>query len=161
MKPIIEPGQVQLPDGTEETLKEMFAGHARVVVKAEFGGGLGGGQVFLVRPIRADGDPTLSKVVKIASETLIKKEAGAYKEHIRDRWPRTAQLWAEPILPNGSERGGICYPMVGDGLTEPKISGGCNLDLSWQKVKGDEMKNPFKWLHYQREVYFGLSFLLT
>ncbi len=120
MPPAIEnPKNFNLPPGATDIFKEMFADYGRVVIKEEFAGGLSGGRVFLVRPIRveaAEERPDLPVAVKLASVSLIQKEWQAYQSYIHNRLPGIAQIRGKPILPSGSDWGGLCYPLLGGGI---------------------------------------------
>jgi hypothetical protein len=118
-QPAVEnPGNLPLPVEARAVLKAMFDDHQRVIIEKEFGGGFGGGKVFLVRPIRSNDLPELPAVVKMASVSLIQKEWQAYQDCIRDRWPNSVGVRGVPILPPGSAWGGLRYPLVGSGTFE-------------------------------------------
>jgi hypothetical protein len=111
MAPQIEnPKNLDLPLGATDILQKMFADYGRVVIKEELGGGLSGGRVFLVRPIRVAAEedrPDLPVVVKLASVSLIQKEWQAYHNHIRHRLLGIAEVRGEPILPPDSAWGSV------------------------------------------------------
>jgi len=104
-----------LPTFIEEVLKVMFAGYQKFVVKSKFTTGSGGSHVFLGRPIRQDGTPELPSVVKIDHHERIKLEWQAYKSCIQNRLPGVAEISGEPVYPQGSQWGGLRYPLVGSG----------------------------------------------
>lgn len=122
MPGIIEnPKGLDLPTDATGILQEMFADYGRVVIKQEFGGGLSGSRVFLVRPIRGENEedrPELPVVVKLAPVGLIEKEWRAYQRHIRHRLMGIAEIRGKPVLLPGSGWGGLCYPLLGGGTFE-------------------------------------------
>ncbi len=122
MSGIVEnPRGLELPSGAADILQEMFADYGRVVIKQEFGGGLSGSRVFLVRPIRIEAEedrPELPVVVKLAPVGLIQKEWRAYQRHIRHRLMGIAEVRGKPVVLPGSGWGGLCYPLLGGGTFE-------------------------------------------
>lgn len=106
-----------LPAFTAKVLEAMFADYQRLVVKSKFTTGRSGSHVFLVRPIRQDDVPELPSVVKIDHHERIKQEWQAYKQCIQNRLPGVAEISGEPVYIHhqGSEFGGVRYPLVGSG----------------------------------------------
>lgn len=113
--PTVEnPKGLNLPPNAEAILRQMFQGYLRVVLRDEFSAGLSGSRVFLVRPIRQE-TPELPVVVKMAPVPLIEQEWRAYQRCIHDKMPGVAEIKGEPVLPPGSDWGGLRYPLVGGG----------------------------------------------
>lgn len=115
------PKRLDLPDHLAAILQEMFPGYGRLVIKQEFGSGLSGSRVLLVRPIQVEDSqdrPELPVVVKLAPTGLIQKEWQAYQAHIRHRLAGIAEVRGEPVLPPGNDWGGLCYPLLGGGTFE-------------------------------------------
>lgn len=110
---IENPQGISLPTCAEDILRIMFAGHRRLVIDKELGGGFSGGRVFLVLPIRSDGVSELPAVVKMAPGWLIQQEWLAYQECIHHQWPGVAEIQGEPVLPPGCDWGGLRYPLAG------------------------------------------------
>jgi hypothetical protein len=96
----------------------MFANYRRIIIKKEFGGGLSGGHVFEVQPIKTDGTPELPVVVKLATLSLIQKEWEAYRHHIRYRLPYVAEVRDEPVLLSETGWGGLRYTLMGGSTFE-------------------------------------------
>ncbi len=117
------PKDLPLPPQAEDILEMMFAAHHRVVIGEEFGGGLSGSRVFMVRPIRDDGTPELPAVVKIAPIGLIQKEWRAFQDCMHDQWPSVVEVRGEPVLPPGCDWGGLRYPLAGAGAFEVESLG--------------------------------------
>lgn len=114
MDPAIEnPTKLDLSPEISQTLKKLFAGYRRVILRKEFGNGLSGGRVFEVGPINADGIPELPAVVKLAAISLIQKEWQAYRRHIRHRLPNVTEVTGEPALLPAIGWGGLRYTLLG------------------------------------------------
>lgn len=103
-----------LPPYIEKVLEAMFVTYKQVIVKSEFSDGYGGSRVFLVRPIRQDGQPELPSVVKIDDFDRIEQEWQSYQNCIHNRLPSVARISSEPIYPPDSQLGGLRYPLAGD-----------------------------------------------
>jgi class 3 adenylate cyclase/tetratricopeptide (TPR) repeat protein len=114
---IDKPAGLSLTSNEERILQIMFASYHRVAVMEEFFGGLSGGQVLSVRPIRSEGSPELPAAVKIAPAGLIRKEWQAYQDHVRNRLPGIAEITGETVLPLGNPLGGLRYTLMGEGGT--------------------------------------------
>jgi serine/threonine protein kinase len=113
--PHIEDSQGLLPAVAEPILKKMFAAdYQRVVIKREFGRGLSGSRVFLVRPIRNDGRGELPAVIKMGPSGLIEKEWQAYQANIRNKLPNVAEIQDEPILSPDGTWSGLRYRFIGE-----------------------------------------------
>lgn len=106
--------QFSLPECAEEILQRLFTGYDEVVVKAEFGGGVGGGRVFLVRPIQT-GTGMLLAVVKIGPKAIINQEWQAYGRFIKNRLGDIAEIQDEPVYTADETCGGLRYPLAGAG----------------------------------------------
>jgi formylglycine-generating enzyme required for sulfatase activity len=118
---IKNPSDFDLPPDAEQILSLMFADYARVVIVKELKRGFGGGRVFLVHlgGRRHGGEISyLPVVIKVGSVAIIGKEWQAFGVHIRDRLPDIAGIRCEPVIPPGSDWGGLCYPLVGSGMRE-------------------------------------------
>jgi formylglycine-generating enzyme required for sulfatase activity len=113
---IENPQALSLPAATETILKQMFATHQRVVIKAELGSGFSGSRVFVVQPIRDV--PALPAVIKMAPVGLMEKEYRAYREYIRDKLHGAAEIKSEPVLGPGGDWGGLRYHLVGGDIFE-------------------------------------------
>ena len=96
-------------------LQSIFANYSRLIVRSEFGSGLSGSQVFLVRPIREDKMAELPAVVKVDRAAAIRREWRAYHDCIERRLPGVAEIRDEPVFAPDGEWGGLSYPMAGDG----------------------------------------------
>ncbi|NJN92818.1 MAG: protein kinase [Anaerolineales bacterium] len=108
------PTGLALPPATADILALMFDGYRRVVIREELGGGFSGSRVLLVRPIRDD-SPELPAVVKISPLALLEQEWRAYQTCIRNRLPGVAEIKGQPVIPPGSDWGGLRYPLLGGG----------------------------------------------
>ena len=97
-----------------QVFQHMFAEYARVVIRSELTGGLSGGRVFLVRPVRQTGAERPS-VVKIDETARIEREWLAYRDCIHNRLGEAAEIRGEPTYPRGLQWGGLRYPLVGAG----------------------------------------------
>ena len=104
-----------LPDSVYRVLETLFAGYQRLLILSEYGSGLSGSRVFLVRPLRHDGTPELRSVVKIDYRERIEREWHAYQENVRHSLPHAAEMVGEPAYPAGSQWGGLRYPLIGSG----------------------------------------------
>lgn len=114
--PVIDNRMEQpLPHFIQKVLTTMFAAYSQVIVKSEFSDGFSGSRVFLVRPIREDGRPELPSVVKVDDFDRIEKEWQAYQTCICNRLPNVAAISGDPIYSPGSQKGGLRYPLAGDG----------------------------------------------
>ena len=60
---IENPANLDLSQDTEGVLQKIFAGYQKITLKKEFSGGLSGGRVFEVRPIRGGGAPESNRGV--------------------------------------------------------------------------------------------------
>jgi serine/threonine protein kinase len=114
---IENPKRLSLPAAAEAILKQMFATHQRVVIRAELGSGFSGSRVFVVHPI-IEGTPELPAVIKMAPVGLIEDEYRAYQKHIRNKLAGAAEIRGEPVLCPGSDWGGLLYDVVGSGIFE-------------------------------------------
>ncbi len=115
---IENPSGLSMPPNSEDILRSMFAGHLRLSIREELGGGFSGSRVFVVGPVREDGMQALPAVVKMAPIRLIEQEWQAYQIYIRDQLSGVAQILGEPVLPPTSTWGGLRYRMVGSGAIE-------------------------------------------
>jgi hypothetical protein len=111
---------IALEAGKQETfrnlLQQMFPDWQRIIVDDEFAtGSFSGSWVLLVCLIREE-IPDLPVVVKIASTSMIQKEWHAYKEFIRGRWPRIAEIRDKPQYDEGGALGGLYYSHAGEGI---------------------------------------------
>ena len=105
-----------LPDTVASLLQSIFfANYSRIIIRSEFGSGLSGSRVFLVRPIRQDGMAELPAVVKVDRAAAIRREWQAYHNCIERRLPGVAEIRDEPVFSPNGEWGGLWYPMAGDG----------------------------------------------
>lgn len=103
-----------LPATATPILQTIFANHIRVTIRKEFGSGLSGSRVFLVRPVRQDGTAELPAVVKVDRAAAIRREWQAYHDCIERRLPGVAEIRDEPVFAFDGEWGGLWYPMAGD-----------------------------------------------
>jgi len=120
MAPTIENYEhFDLSPNADIILQEMFAEDRRLVIKEDFSSlGYSGSHIYVVHSIRDDGAPALPAVVKIASVSVIQKEWRAYQSHIHQQLPSVAEIRGEPILPPGSDYGGLRYDLFGEGAFE-------------------------------------------
>ncbi len=95
-------------------LRKMFIGYERLVIKEEFGGGFGGGRVFLVRPI-ATTKAELLTVLKLGPALQVKQEWSAFTRFIRHQMTSVAQIEGEPVYSEDDAWGGVRYRLAGDG----------------------------------------------
>lgn len=107
-----------LDAGVEQVLRRVFGRHQKIILTREFGGGLSGGRVFEVRPIRTDGTPELPAVVKVAPISLVQQEWQAYRQHIQHRLPQISPVTGRPVLVRKAGLGGLRYTMLGEGTFE-------------------------------------------
>ena len=112
---INDPYQLAASINIEGVLQLLFNHHQRLVIKKEFGGGFSGGRVFLIHSVKEDGKEELPSVVKLASISLIEKEWQAYQAHIRNQAPNEIGIQERPVIPPGSQWGGLRYPLAGSG----------------------------------------------
>ncbi len=116
--PIIQnPKQLSLPPEAGSILKTLFGDCQRVTIIDEFGAGLSGSRIFMVRPIINDATAHLRTVVKLATVSMIEKEWQAYQSCIRNRLPDAAQIQGQPALSSSGEWGGLRYALQGSGGT--------------------------------------------
>lgn len=99
----------------QSVLESMFSDCERLVLKKMFGGGFGGGQVFMVRPVRQNGAELLA-VVKLGPASVIQREYQAFTDFIERRAPKVARIDGEPVYTVDGRYGGLRYPVAGDGL---------------------------------------------
>jgi hypothetical protein len=106
-----------LPPNADLILRQMFAESQRVIIEEDFSSfGYSGSYIYVVHStIKHDDAPALPSVVKIASVSVIEKEWKAYKECIHQRLPGVAEIRGEPVLPSGSDYGGLRYDLFGAG----------------------------------------------
>ena len=104
-----------LPATATTILQTIFTDHSRVTIRSEFGSGLSGSRVFLVRPIRRDNMAELPAVVKVDKAATIRREWRAYHDCIERRLPGVAEIRDEPVYSFDGEWGGLWYPLAGDG----------------------------------------------
>jgi WD40 repeat protein/O-acetyl-ADP-ribose deacetylase (regulator of RNase III) len=78
--------------------------------------GYSGSWVYRVHLLRGDESPELPLVVKLAPASLIAKEVRAYQDCVRNQWPGIAELRGAPVYLEGSDLGGLCYPLMGGGV---------------------------------------------
>lgn len=104
----------RLPSHIIKVLRAMFPNYRRIVIKSEFGSGLSGSRVFLIRPIQHNG-PELPAVIKIDYYERIEREWRAYQQYIRHKLPRVAEIRDAPVYLPGSPWGGLWYPLAGAG----------------------------------------------
>lgn len=102
----------------QRLLERIFARYQKIILKKEFGGGLSGGRVLEVRPVRANGAPELPTIVKLAPVSLIQQEWRAYCQHMQNRLPRISTVTDRPVLLRTMGMGGLRYAMSGDGAFE-------------------------------------------
>jgi tetratricopeptide (TPR) repeat protein len=102
----------------EQVLRRVFGRYQKIILRREFGGGLSGGRVFEVRPIRTDGAPELPAVVKVAPISLIQQEWRAYGQHVQHRLPQISPVTGRPVLVQRAGLGGLRYAMRGEGAFE-------------------------------------------
>lgn len=111
-EPVIDnPRRLPFPAGGEVILAKMFGSYGRVVVEKEFGGG----NVFLVHPIKRNGMGEHPAIVKIASSPCIQQEWEAYQGVVLNRWPDRAWVNEAPFTVPGNEWAALRYPLVGSG----------------------------------------------
>ncbi len=151
-----------LPPEVQSVLTQMFAGYLRLIVQAEFGTGLSGSRVFLVRPIRHDEKPELPAVVKIAAIDQIKKEWRAYNEYIRDRLPDITEVRGEQVLPRNSTWGGLRYVFTGGGAFEVQSLLTYSREASAPELCSVLEEQLFKimdqiWLHHRAQADFSMQ----
>ena len=108
---------IALSQQEEEVLALMFANHETLVLKAEFGGGFGGGRVLLIRPLRGE-DAELPTVIKLGPAAIIDEEWTAFDKYVAKRVPKVASVDGQPIYSSDGRWGGLRYPLVGGGLHE-------------------------------------------
>jgi predicted ATPase len=95
----------------------MFPEYKEVVLKDDLSSlGYSGSWVYRVHLLRRDESPELPLVVKLAPAGLITKEVHAYQECVRNQWPGIAELRGDPVYLEGSDLGGLCYPLMGGGV---------------------------------------------
>lgn len=109
---------IALSQEVERILLRIFTKYQKIIIKKEFSGGLSGGRVLEVRPVRSNGAPELPTVVKLAPVSLIQQEWSAYRQHMQNRLPRISALTAKPVLLPEAGLGGLRYAMNGDGTFE-------------------------------------------
>ncbi len=107
-------GRPLLPTATT-ILQTIFANHSHVIIRSEFGSGLSGSQVFLVRPVRQDKMAELPAVVKVDRAAAVRREWRAYHDCIERRLPGVAEIRDEPVFTPDGQWGGLSYPMAGEG----------------------------------------------
>ncbi len=119
MPPKIEnTANVPLNDVACRVLQHLFGDYQKLIIQKEFGGGLSGGRVFKVLPIRTDNTPELPTVVKVAPVSLIEQEWLAYRTYLQNRLPRISPVTARPVVMHKLGWGGLRYGMVGEGEFE-------------------------------------------
>jgi hypothetical protein len=105
-----------------EVLALLFAGYEKLVLKAEFGGGFGGGRVLLLRPIAANG-AELPTVVKLGPAAIIQQEWRAFADFVRHKVPKVARIEDEPVFTVDGSWGGVRYPLAGNGRFQTESLG--------------------------------------
>jgi hypothetical protein len=99
----------------------MFPDYQEVVIKDDFTSlGYSGSWVYRVHLLKKDGVLELPLIVKIAPADLIKREARAYQECVRNQWPGVAELRGPPVYLEDADLGGLCYPLMGGGVFRMK-----------------------------------------
>lgn len=97
-------------------LQALFADYARLVIKAEFRGGLSGSRLLRVHPIRTGNLPELPAVVKIDFRERIQQEVAAFENCIHNRVPKMADLAGTPVW--AGLYGALRYTVAGGGAFE-------------------------------------------
>jgi hypothetical protein len=116
---IRNPRHLELPAQGAAILGRMFPDYQEIVIKDELTAyGLSGGRVYQVHLIRGEAAIELPRAVKIASPSLIRREARAFQEFVRNQWPGIAALDGEPVLLPEHNTAALCYRMVGGGIFE-------------------------------------------
>jgi hypothetical protein len=116
---IRNPRRLELPSQGAAILGRMFPDYQEVVIKEELTAyGLSGGRVYQVHLIRGEAAIELPRAVKIASPSLIEREARAFREFVRNQWPGIAALDGEPVFLREHNTAALCYRMVGGGIFE-------------------------------------------
>ncbi len=113
---------ITLTKPEQEVLAHLFAGYARLVLKGEVGGGLGGGRVLLVRPVHAL-SADLPAIVKVGQAAIIQREWEAFTRYVHQKVPKVAHIEGEPAFTDDANWGGIRYPLAGDGRFHIKSLG--------------------------------------
>ena len=114
---IDNPTNLSLSPQEENVLQAMFAGYQRLSIENELGGGLSGGRVLVVRPIKKEHAPQLPAVVKVAPAGLVQREWQAYRDWVHGTLPSTADMIGAPVLPPGNPLGGLRYTLMGEAGT--------------------------------------------
>lgn len=112
----------------EEVLILLFATYKRLVLKAEFGGGFGGGRVLLVRPISTNG-ADLPTVVKLGPADIIQEEWQAFARYVANKVPKVARVEGEPVFTPDERWGAVRYPLAGDGRFHCESLGAFSLKM--------------------------------
>jgi class 3 adenylate cyclase/tetratricopeptide (TPR) repeat protein len=114
---IDNPANLSLSAEEKDILKEMFDRYKRVTLLDEFIAGMGGGRVFLVRPLKSEQSPDLPAVAKIAPGAMIEREWKAYQKYVLEKLPDVAAIIGDPVLLDSNPWGGLRYTLVGSGGT--------------------------------------------
>lgn len=124
---------ISLTSLEREVLVLLFAEYEALVLKAEFGGGFGGGRVLLIRPIATSG-AELPTVVKLGSAQIIQQEWEAFVSFVHKKVPKVAQIVDKPVFTKDGKWGGIRYPLAGDGQFQYESLGDFCLDAKADDV---------------------------
>jgi hypothetical protein len=132
---IRNPRRLELPAQAGAILGRMFPDYQEVVIKDELTAyGLSGGRVYQVHLIRGETAIELPRAVKIASPSLIQREARAFREFVRNQWPGIAALDGEPVILPEYNTAALCYRMVGGGIFETQSLREYCLDANTEDV---------------------------
>lgn len=107
-------GQIGLDAQERRILQLMFREYGRVQVLRELAGGYSGARVFLVRPVRVDGNRDAPVVVKLDDRFSVLYERRRYDLYVKGTLPAsTARLVDTPVVPDDLPIGGLKYTFVG------------------------------------------------
>ncbi len=83
------PSNIKLADLEKALIQNVYPDYATVILEKEFGGGFSGTRVFLVLPVKPDGNSDARMVTKIGLAEELRREKANFDQHVKRGLPFT------------------------------------------------------------------------